>query len=94
METLDEGRRVALAALAYRHGPAWDDDALGDELRRLMDVLHRNPDGPLEHGFYSVASALLKRLHDEHGVDPLEVLRSLAAEWTPPRPARGRRRSR
>ena len=93
MRSIDEGRRAALGALAYRHGPSWDDDALGDELARLIDVLRRNSDAPLELGFYSVASALLKKLHDDHGADPCEVLRSIAADWSSAgrRPAKRRR---
>lgn len=76
---IDEGTRVALAALAYRHGPHWDDDALGVELRQMFEILRRQPDEPLELGFYSVASALLKRLQENHGEDPYEVLRAVAA---------------
>lgn len=76
---LDEGTRVALAALAYRHGPHWDDDALGVELRQMIDILRRQPDAPLELGFYSVASALLKRMQEDHGEDPYEVLRAVAS---------------
>jgi hypothetical protein len=75
---IDEGTRVALAALAYRHGPHWDDDELGAELRRMIEFLRLRQDAPLELGFYSVASALLKRLQDHHGEDPYDVLRAVA----------------